>query len=88
MWPLFCNDSQTPNIIYFLTQRVYKGTHFYNVAPFSVRQVFRIYCVISNKLFMNKQEINRTTEWFTIHVYTKSQTEINLHIDMVKNGSL
>lgn len=37
---------------------------------------------------MNKQEINRTTEWFTIHVYTKSQTEINLHIDMVKNGSL
>lgn len=37
---------------------------------------------------MNKQEINRITEWFTIHVYTKSQTEINLHIDMVKNGSL
>lgn len=37
---------------------------------------------------MNKQEINRTTEWFTIYVYTKSQTEINLHIDMVKNGSL
>lgn len=59
MRPLFCNDSQTPNIIYFLTQRVYKGTHFYNVAPFSVRlSISNILCHFKSIIYeqaRNKQ---------------------------------
>lgn len=59
MRPLFCNDSQTPNIIYFLTQRVYKGTHFYNVASFSVRlSISNILCHFKSIIYeqaRNKQ---------------------------------
>lgn len=47
MWPLFLNDSQTPNIIYFLTQRVYKGAYFYNVA-FFFTEYFD--CIVSFKI--------------------------------------
>lgn len=44
MWPLFLNDSQTPNIIYFLTQRVYKGAYFFNVGFFFLPSTSIVLC--------------------------------------------